>query len=122
MKNLLLILASVFLNASAQLFMRKGMLRIGPISFSFFSLTLIGKLCTNIYLILSIACYVLSALLWMAVLSKVDVSLAYPFLSIGFIIVLIMGHFLFGEQITWFKIVGIAFVCVGIFFLTKGNV
>ena len=82
MNHILLIIASVSLNAFAQLFIRQGMLKIGNVSLSATELfSLIADIFTNIYLFMGMSCYGISILLWMAVLSKVNVSFAYPFLS-----------------------------------------
>lgn len=101
--NFLLILSSVSLNAFAQLFIRKGMLKIGEISFNFEQIIkMILAIFTNIYLLSGMFSYVLSVILWMIVLSKVNVSLAYPLGSIGYIITTIWAY-LFSTNLLLFK-------------------
>lgn len=120
--NILLILSSVTLNALAQLFIRQGMIVRGKFTFGFeqvFSLVL--GIFTNIYLLAGMFSYGISILLWMAVLSKVNVSLAYPFLSIGYIITAVLAYFIFNEPLTWQKIIGILIICVGVFVLSQSQ-
>lgn len=119
MHNILLILSSVTLNAFAQLFIRQGMLKLGNISMSIDELwNMIIKSITNIYIWAGMTSYAISILLWMVVLSKVNVSLAYPFLSIGYIVTAVIAYFAFGEPITVQKVAGIFIICIGVVVLT----
>jgi multidrug transporter EmrE-like cation transporter len=121
MKNILLILFSVSLNASAQLLMRKGMLKIGEVSICTASLLkILPQMAGNIFLWLSLLCYGISILSWMLVLSKVEVSFAYAFSSLGFILVTIMGAVFLQEQITPLRVIGIAVICIGVILIAKG--
>lgn len=119
MKNLLLIFINVFLNAAAQILMRQGMLVIGKIepNKNFFSA--IPKIVLNLWVWSSLLCYGISAIVWMVVLSRVEVSFSYPFVALGFVIVTIAGYFLFQEQITLPRIIGMLLICVGILFIAK---
>jgi len=116
--NILLILGSVSLNASAQILMRKGMLSLGEVSISSLIKTL-PQMITNVWLWLSIFCYGISIITWMMVLSRVEVSFAYAFLSLGFIIVTVIGYFLFNENVTFIRIIGIILICIGVYFVSR---
>ena len=118
MNNIFFILLSVLLNASAQILMRKGMLKLGGVSMASFFKTF-PALITNVFLWLSLVCYGLSYITWMMVLSKVEVSFAYPFLSLGFVLVTVLGYFFLGEKITYLHIIGIAFICIGVVFISR---
>jgi multidrug transporter EmrE-like cation transporter len=52
-------------------------------------------------------------------LSRVDLSFAYPFLSISYILVLIAGYFVFGETVNASRMVGVALICGGTFFIAR---
>ena len=121
MKNILLILTSVSLNAGAQLLMRKGMLCIGEVSITHSLLKVLPQMITNIYLWLSICCYGISIITWMIVLSRVEVSFAYAFSSIGFILVTIMGAVFLREQVSTLKILGIGIICIGVIILARSK-
>ena len=119
MHNILLILSSVSLNAFAQLFIRQGMLKLGKISMNINELYhMIIQAIGNIYIWAGMMSYAVSILLWMVVLSKVNVSLAYPFLSNGYIVTAVIAYFAFGEPITLQKVAGIAIICLGVVVLT----
>ena len=115
MLNIFLIVVSVLLNAGAQIFLKKGMLLIGNIQVSVSSmLAMLPKLAMNIYIWGGFACYAVSILLWLVVLSKVEVSYAYPFLSIGYIVTAFIGYYFLGESMSLYKAGGIAVICAGI--------
>ena len=119
MNNIVLILLSVSLNAFAQLFIRQGMLKMGNIALKMDALwNMTVQAISNVYIWAGMLSYAISIFLWMVVLSKVNVSLAYPFLSIGYILTAIIAYFVFGEPLTWQKIAGILIICVGVIVLT----
>ncbi len=118
MRNIILILSSVLLNSAAQLFLRKGMLLIGESGIgSLF--THMGALITNLWLWGAMICYAFSIFLWMSVLSKVEVSFAYPFLSVGYIVVAISGYLLFNESLSLTRILGILVICIGVYLISR---
>lgn len=116
--NIVLILTSVFLNAAAQILMRKGMIAVGVVHASNMFQVVLPML-TNVWLWLSMFCYAVSILLWMAVLSKVEVSYAYPFLSVGYIVAAVGGYYFFGEQISLIRMLGIAIIIFGVFLISR---
>lgn len=115
MNNFFLIMVGVLLNAVAQLLLKKGMMIIGEVSLDWNSfVSLAFKAGTNIYIVVGLISYVISFMVWLIVLSKVEVSYAYPFLSIGYIVAAVVGYFFFGESMGLFKICGIAAICFGV--------
>jgi multidrug transporter EmrE-like cation transporter len=71
------------------------------------------------YILGGLACYVLSVGIWIAALSRVPVSVAYPMLSIGYVVNAIAAHFLFGEALSAAKIGGIAVIIVGVVLVSR---
>lgn len=63
--------------------------------------------------------YAVSIGLWMAVLGKVEVSLAYPLLSIGYIITAFIGYFFLHENVNMIRIIGLATICLGIIIISR---
>ena len=61
-----------------------------------------------------VACYVVSLVVWLIGLSRVEVSIAYPMLSIGYVVNALAAWYLFGESLTAQKLVGIGFIVVGV--------
>ena len=69
--------------------------------------------------ILGLGCYVFSVGIWIVALSRVPVSIAYPMLSMGYIVNAIAAYFLFGEALGAQKILGICIITVGVIVLAK---
>lgn len=116
--NIFMILLSVLLNCAAQVLIRKGMLQTGEMTIKNM-LSNIGTLVTNIWLWIAMLCYAVSIFLWMSILSKVQVSFAYPFLSIGYIISAVIGYFFFQESLSVIRIMGIAVICIGVILISR---
>ena len=115
-----LLLFGVFLNACAQLFLKFGVDRIGEFSFTLQNLIPIGwKLATNYFVILGLLCYVISVVVWLMVLSRIPVGIAYPMVSIGYIITAIAGYFLLGESLTVTRVIGILVIIIGVYLVAR---
>lgn len=114
----LVILGSVSLNALAQVLLRKAMLSIGPLP-SEFSMDAILRVALEPWLIAGMLSYAVSILIWLYVLSKAEVSVAYPFLSIGYILAAGMGFFFLGENVTLARAFGIVLICSGLVFISR---
>ena len=73
----------------------------------------------NPYIILSILLTLLSGLSWMIAMTKFDISYAYPYTSLGFVLILIFSALLFHEALTGYKLVGVLFIITGIVITSK---
>jgi len=117
-----LILGGVLLNALAQLFLKQGMRNIRPFSFVLKNLLSVGlEVALNFYILLGMVCYAFSIIVWLMVLSRVDVSYAYPLLSIGYIITALAGQFFLGESLGLERWIGIFVICLGVYLITRSG-
>ena len=115
-----LVLFGVFLNAAAQLLLKAGTNRIGVFEFSAQNLVPVGtQVATSPFILGGLACYAVSVVVWIMALSRVPVSVAYPMLSIGYIVNALAAWWLFGESITAQKLVGIGFIVIGVFLVAR---
>lgn len=116
----LLILLGVLLNAAAQLLLKAGMGQIGHFEFSLANAIPIGmKVMVNPPIIAGLCAYVVSVLVWLLVLSRVQVSYAYPMLSIGYIVNAVAAYYLFGESLSVMRVTGIFIIIVGVFLISR---
>ena len=116
----LLILLGVLLNAAAQLLLKAGMSQIGHFDFSMANLIPIGlKIIVNPPILTGLFAYVLSVAVWLLVLSRVQVSYAYPMLSIGYIVNAIAAYYLFGEALSVVRVTGIFVIIAGVFLISQ---
>ncbi len=119
-KYIPLILSGVLLNAFAQLLLKKGMLGIGYFEMQFENLfPMIKKVAINSYILLGLGSYVISVVIWLLVLARVEVSYAYPFLSVGYVVVTLLGYFIFQESLSWIRVVSISIIIVGVILLSR---
>lgn len=115
-----LVLAGVLLNAAAQLLLKAGTNRIGEFAFSLENIVPVGfRIATSPFVAGGLACYVVSVVVWILALSRVPVSIAYPMLSIGYIVNAVAAWFLFGESLTAQKLIGIGFIIVGVWLVAR---
>jgi len=115
-----LVLAGVLLNACAQLLLKAGTNRVGEFAFSLANVIPVGsRLALNPYIAGGLACYVVSVVVWILALSRIPVSIAYPMLSIGYVVNALAAWWLFGESLGAQKLVGIAFIIAGVFLVAR---
>jgi multidrug transporter EmrE-like cation transporter len=113
-KYFILILATVALNATSQILMKTGMTQVGKFEFSgaSFRQMTVGA-ATNIFIICGLVTMVISMVTHLMSLSRFDVSFAFPFLSIAYVLVLLYGYLAMGENVTALRVAGVALVVAG---------
>ncbi|MFU8797825.1 MAG: 4-amino-4-deoxy-L-arabinose transferase [Gammaproteobacteria bacterium] len=117
---LFLIVLSMFVNTAAQLLLKEGMNRVGYFELAWHNIVPVFiKVASNYFIIGGFAAYVFSVTIWLVVLSRADVSYAYPLTSIGFILTAVAGYFLMGESVTALRIIGILVIIFGLILVTR---
>ncbi|MBI0159227.1 EamA family transporter [Snodgrassella sp. W6238H14] len=116
----MLAVISVTLNALAQIALRKTMQTLGAFPQNASDYFYFGyQLILNAWFIIGMCLYAISIGLWMAVLGKTEVSLAYPLLSIGYIITAFIGYFFLHENVNLLRIIGLVTICIGIIIISR---
>jgi drug/metabolite transporter (DMT)-like permease len=118
MRGIPLILLAVLLGATGQVIMKMGMKIYGQVS----AASVWGQLVPILKIpqvFLGFVCYGLSAVLWIAVVSNVDLSLAYPMVSLAYVLVFLASWLFLGEQITALRIAGLAIIVVGVLVISR---
>ncbi|OUM01553.1 SMR family transporter [Variovorax sp. JS1663] len=116
-----IILAGVLLNSAAQLMLKAGAQALGTVAFNGASLFAAGwSAATQPWILVGLCCYFVSAGLWILALTRVDVTVAYPMLSMGYVIAALLAWHFFGEALTASRVVGIAIILVGVVVLGRG--
>jgi len=116
-----IIFAGVLLNSAAQLMLKAGARALGTVALgSGASLFAAGwSAATQPWILVGLCCYFVSAGLWILALTRVDVTLAYPMLSMGYVIAALLAWQLFGEALTGPRVLGIAIILVGVVVLAR---
>jgi multidrug transporter EmrE-like cation transporter len=114
------LLAGVVLNAGAQLLLKAGTNTIGVITLTRANWwDMMWRMGTQGYFVAGVACYMVSLLVWIIGLSRVPVSVAYPMLSLGYVINAVAAHYLFGEAVSVSRGLGIGFIVLGVWLVAR---
>lgn len=83
-------------------------------------LTFYGHMLSNPWVISGFAAAFGASLTWMAALTRLDLSRAYPFMALNFVIVTFVALPLFGETITPLRLIGLALIVLGLIVSSQG--
>jgi len=115
-----LVLIGVLLNAGAQLLIKAGTNSLGTLIVAGNNpIQSVFRIVFQPYIFGGLLSYVVSVAVWILVLSRVQVSVAYPMLSIGYVVNAFLGYLLFKESLTVPKLVGIFIICVGVVLIAR---
>jgi multidrug transporter EmrE-like cation transporter len=119
MSVMIMMFSAIVLNVCGHLFLKAGMNRIGAISADQL-LASFTKIFTTPFVILGLLSYVSSVAMYMVVLSRVDVSYAYPLMmGLGYVMIVLFSWQIFAEPFSTFKWIGIILILAGVSLLGK---
>ena len=114
------ILISIVLNVSGQISIKLGTKTSGALNLqNGGAFMVIERIFTNPGILAGLAFYCISAFFWIVALSKSDLSYAYPFLSLGYILIVIFSALILGETISFSRAAGIGFIIFGLFLIAR---
>lgn len=119
MGTIVIILMGVILAAIGQVSWKLGMNLIGPVT-GIRPLDLIS-IFLDPYILFGIIMYVLSTVLWLIALSRMELSYVYPFISLTYILVLALSYLVLNESISLNKIAGSILIILGIILISRFN-
>jgi multidrug transporter EmrE-like cation transporter len=116
MNTLIIAILSIVFSVTAQFALKAGMssAAVKAVLTQPFSVQTPWTILTNKFIFAGFCLYGLGAIVWLAVLTKWDVSKAYPLVGLGFALTVIIGA-LAGEQVTLVRSSGVALICAGVF-------
>ncbi len=118
--DLALILTGVMLNAVAQLLLKAGARTLAGLPVSFAQAgVLASRVIQSGPILTGLACYAVSVVVWILALSRVPVSIAYPMLSIGYVVNALAAWVLFAEQLSAQRVAGIGVIMVGCWLVAR---
>lgn len=117
----MLVLASVLMSAFAQIALKSGMSTPAVAAASAEGLTwlMVRTVAVSPFVLLGLFLYFASAAVWLLVLARVDVGLAYPFVGLGFVVTVLLAWGLRGEEPTAGRIAGALIICLGVVVLAR---
>ena len=114
------ILISVLGGAAGQVLLKKGMGSMGPLTLSVNQLgSILWRMATNPYVVFGLGVYMLSTIFWLTALSRVNLSYAYPFASLSYIVMLVVSWQLFKEDISSLRLLGSLVIGIGVFLISR---
>ncbi|MDO8463701.1 MAG: EamA family transporter [Gallionella sp.] len=115
-----LIFVGVMLNAAAQILMKAGTNAVGHFEFSMENILPIGlKLAVEWHIVTALFCYALSVVVWILALSRVPVSIAFPMLSMAYVVNAVAAWYLLGEPFSSTKLVGMGVIILGVIIISR---
>ncbi|MDP3408608.1 transporter [Bosea sp. (in: a-proteobacteria)] len=115
-----LILFTVLTNAAAQLMLKRGMTGVGTLDVPGDGLiATVFRVVFNPFVFAGLCTFVISMASHLVVLSKVQISYAYPFLSLAYVVVAAYAYFIFNEDMSAARIAGIGFIVLGTIFIAQ---
>lgn len=114
-ENALLLVIGIIIVSAGQLLLKRGVfdVDIQP------SIEILSNILKSPYLILGISLYGLGSILWLFVLKRMPLSVAYPSMSISYIIVFFASGILFTETLGFTKILGVALIFLGVSIINR---
>jgi len=114
------LLTGVLLNAAAQLLLKAGTNVLGVITLTRGNWAdQFGRMAVEPHFIGGVACYGISLIVWIIGLSRVPVTIAYPMLSLGYVINAVAAYYLLGESVSASRWLGIGFIVVGVWLVAR---
>jgi len=120
-QSFLLIFISITIATAGQLLLKVGMDQVGQIGFESlgYLLPTLTRMFTNPLIMVGLVCYAFSALGWLAVLSRLDLSYAYPMLAIMYVLIPLASRIFLGEAIPPLRWLGIFVVVLGVIIVSR---
>jgi len=110
------------MSSTAHIFLKKGMMTYATNAIKSDGITsLVWTVGTNPWVTGGMFLHVSALVVWLWALSKVDISFAYPFLALGYVLVMAMAWFWLGEELNPMKILGMGIIIVGILVLARAG-
>lgn len=118
--DFLYILGTISCTVCGLLMMKWRIARFGLLPDNFSGkITFLLRLMVDPFVFSGLVLGFIAAVFWMAAMTKFELSFAYPFVSLSYVLVLIFSAVLFKESITTYKIAGVVLILFGIFISSR---
>ena len=116
---LIIVLICVIMGSFGQIYMKMGLKETGGIELNQLITSKLFTIIFNKYVFTGVVLYLLATLLWFVVLSKAELSFAYPLISLGYVLTAVLAIFYFQENVTLIRWLGIVLILSGVFLITR---
>lgn len=117
--SITLALVSIVFSVTGQLLIKHGMNKTGKLYLTKDTINTIKKIITSKFVIFGFLSYVISAFIWLIVLNKLDLSVAYPLVSSSYILIAVSSKLLFKEKIPKLRWLAMVIIMMGVILLAN---
>lgn len=116
--DILYLLVSIFLGACGQVILKFAASRLGEIELIWPQIiATLWRVFTDSWVVVGIVFFVLSMILWLKVITQMELSRAYPSVGLSYLIVFLLSVAVFHESVTWQKVAGLVLISMGVYLL-----
>ena len=122
LSSVMLILLSISIAVTGQILLKIGIDRIGVVGFGSMKAftSLFSGIIRSPMVLTGLFLYFISAVIWMVILSTVDLSFAYPFIGLSYVLVLVLSKFILKEEVNPIRWAGAFIITVGVVIISRG--
>lgn len=121
-QSILILFSSILTSVVGQILLRKAMLDVGRLDINLGNIIkLLLLIFTDGYVFSALVCYGIGFITWMVTLTRLNLSVAFPCLSLGYVFVAIISHILFNEPLGVMKFISIGIICLGVCLLVGSD-
>jgi multidrug transporter EmrE-like cation transporter len=118
--TLILVLAATLLGVVGQMMLKQGMGAMGPLALSLESTPqIVWRMVTAPMVIAGLAVYGAGTFFWLITLSRIELSVAYPFVSLNHVLIFLLAWLVLREQISPARAAGVVVICVGMLLVAR---
>ena len=121
MKDYVLLIFNVLLTVFGQILLKQGVSTVGRIGGFRELIPKLTQVIFNPYVLGGISIYGFTTFVWLVILSRVKLSIAYPMLSLGYVLAIPFSWFFFKESIPKERIIGAIIICIGVYLVAQGE-
>lgn len=121
MKDSILLIFNVLLTVFGQILLKQGVSAVGRIGGFRELIPKLTQVIFNPYVLGGISIYGFTTFVWLVILSRVKLSIAYPMLSLGYVLAIPFSWLFFKEDIPRVRIIGAIIICIGVYLVAQGE-
>jgi drug/metabolite transporter (DMT)-like permease len=110
--------SSIFLGVVAQVFIKRGLNSLDALDFSRVVESYVRVLFSP-FVLVGLLLYFLGVFFWLYTLSKVELSFAFPFIGLSYVLVVLFSWVVLGESISYLRWIGVVVICLGVFLVSR---
>lgn len=120
--TIMIALACIILLVMGQSFLKYGLVQVGGVNFTGGQIFVsVRRILSVPYIVLGFTLYGISSILWLDVLSRLDLSVAFPMVSLTYAFTMVTGAVFFDERVNLLRVTGVAIICLGVFLVGKSQ-